>query len=76
LRIEHCVKGNVCLMYQDRSARRAVETSESADVVDMSMRADDGPHLQLMAAQDLQDALNLVPGIDYDCFPRDRIAEN
>jgi hypothetical protein len=45
-------------------------------MVDMSVRADDRANLQIMATQDFQDAFDIVPWIDDDRFPRDRVSED
>jgi hypothetical protein len=53
-----------------------MQPRQSADVVNMSVSADDGPHRQFVSAQQIKDALDLVSGVDHNGFPRDRVSDD
>jgi len=53
-----------------------VKLREAAHVVDVRMRADDGAQLQIMPAQNFQDAVHFITGIHYDCLFCGGIAED
>jgi hypothetical protein len=50
--------------------------SKAADMVDMSVRADDGADLQPMATNDREDSFHFVARVHDDGFPCRRIAQD
>ena len=76
LHVEAAVQREIGLVDHDGRSGGAVERGESADVVDMSVSADDGADLEFVAANDFQDAIDLVARIDHYGVAGGWITEN
>jgi hypothetical protein len=53
-----------------------MELAESADVINMRVRADDGLNFEFVPAQKIEDAMDFVAGIDDQRFARDGVAND
>src|SRR5216683_4313180 len=73
----HClIKRQVLAMHHDGSAGVFVQLAKPADVIDVRVGADDRFDGELMASQEVQNAADLIAGIDHQRFARDRIPDN
>lgn len=63
-------------MHQDGSARVLTKFAEAADVIDVSMGADDGFDREPMAAEEFEDAGDFVARIDHKRFAADGVADD
>ncbi len=70
------IQRQVIAVHQHRCARVLVKLAQPADVIDMSVRADDGFDRQFVPAKEVQDTRDLVAGIDDQRFARDWIADD
>lgn len=76
LHVEAVIERQIGFVDQDRRARDAMELGESANVVDVGVSADDRQNLEVMTADDFEDSINVVTGIDDDGFACFRVAQN
>lgn len=76
LHIEAAVEAEIGVVDQDRSAGRAMQRSQAADVVDVRVCADDRANLQFVVADDFEDAIDLVARVDDDGFARLWVAKD
>src|SRR5690348_8948344 len=63
-------------MHEHGRAGVLVELAQSADVINVRMGADDGLHREPPAAEKVENALDLVAGIDDERFARERVADD
>jgi hypothetical protein len=68
LNFEIFIEREIGAVHQYGRAGRLRETSEAADVVDVSVRADDGADLEVIARENRFDALDFVAGVDDERF--------
>ena len=76
LHLHRLIERNVIAVHQNRSARVVVEFFQPADVVNVCMSADDRFDGELMAAEQIHDAMNFVAGVEDDGFAGKRIADD
>jgi hypothetical protein len=62
------VERKIVIVHHDRRAGVLVELGEAADVVDVGVSADDGFDEEFVAAEQAEDALDLVTRVDDDGF--------
>jgi hypothetical protein len=60
------VEREIIAVHHDRSAGVLIELGAAADVVDVSVCADDGFDCEFVAAEEAEDALDLIAGINDD----------
>lgn len=70
------IERNIVAMHQNGSAGVVVEFLQAADVVNVSVGADDGFDGEFMAAEQIHDAVNFVAGIENNGFTRNGIADD
>lgn len=63
-------------MHEDRSAGVLMELAEAANVVDVSVGADDGFDGEAVATEEFEDARDFVTGVDDQRFAREGIADD
>lgn len=76
LHLHSLIQRKIVAMHEDGRAGVLMELAEAADVVDVSVRADDGFDGQPMTTEELEDARDFVARIDDQCFARDGIADD
>ena len=76
LHFHAAIKRKVVAVHHHRRASVLVELGEAADVVDVGMGADDGFDLELVAAEQAEDTLDLVARIDDDRLMSTRVADD
>ncbi len=76
LHIEHLQQSVIILVEQDRSARGGAKLHGSADVVDMGVRDDDLFDLQVVLADERENILDIIAGIDDHGFAGRLIADD
>jgi len=73
----HClIERNVVVVHQNGSTGVIVQLFQSADVVDVRMRADNGLHLKFVPAEQIHDAMNFVARIEHESFASDWITDD
>src|SRR5216684_4779284 len=60
-------------MHEHGGTRILMELAQAADVINMSVSADDGFHIELVAADEVQNARHLVARIDNQSFASDGV---
>ena len=63
-------------MHEHRRARVLVELAQTAHVIDMRVGADNGLYSELVTAEEVQNAIDFIAGINDQRFARDRIADD
>ena len=53
-----------------------MEPGEAADMVDVRVGANDSSNFEIVAPQNLEDALDFVTRVHHDCVARGRIAQH
>jgi hypothetical protein len=76
LHLHRLIERNVVAMHQNGSAGVIVELLQTADVVNVRVGADDGFYGELVAAEQIHDAVDFVAGVEDDGFTRDGIADD
>ena len=76
LHLHRLIERNIVAVHQNRSARVVVEFFQTADMVDVRVGADDSLDGELVAAEQIHDAVNLVARVEDDGFARDGIADD
>lgn len=76
LDIQHFQKIVIVLIEQDGSASGGAKLHRSADVVDVGVSNDDLLDQQVMLAQEAENILNVVAGIDDHGFPSGLVADD
>jgi hypothetical protein len=70
------IERQIVAMHQNRSARVLAKFAEAANVVDVSMSADDSFDSQPMAAEEFKDAGDFVARIDHKRFTGDGVTDD
>ena len=76
LLIHDLVKREIFVMHHHRSACRAAQLRQAADVIDVRMRADDRLRLQLVSRKEFENALGFIAWIDHQRFPALAVSQN
>src|ERR1700731_3344388 len=76
LHLHGLIERQVVAVHQHGSARVLMKFAQSADVIDVRVRADDGLDGELMTAEKVQDAIYFVAGVHHERFARHRIADD
>ena len=76
LHVEAAVKSKIGFVDQHRRAGGAMKCGETADVIDVRVRADDREDLQPMAAENLEDAFDIIARVHDDGLAGGGIAQD
>ena len=76
LHVQMPVQLQIRLVDQHGGFRRGMQQREASHVINVRVCAHNRPHVQLLLAQNLQDALDFVAGIHDDRITRLRIAQD
>ena len=76
LHVHRLIERNVVAVHQNGSTGVIVQLFQSADVVDVRMRADNGLHLKFVPAEQIHDAMNFVARIEHESFASDWITDD
>ena len=76
LHFHAAVEGEIIAVHHDGSTGVLVELGEAADVVDVSVGADDGLDVELVATEKTEDAFDFIAGIDDDGFQGAGVADD
>src|SRR5579883_1218821 len=76
LHVHRLIQWQIVPVHQHRSAGVRVQARKSAHMVNVRVRAYDGLYGQLVPAEQVENARNLVAGIDHQRFARDRVADD
>jgi len=68
LHVEHLQERVIVLVEQDRSARGLLQLHCPTDVIDVRMGDDDLLEFELVLAEDREDSIDFVAGIDDKCL--------
>jgi len=70
LHVHGVIEGKIVAVHHDGSAGVLVELGEAADVINVGVGADDDLDGEFVAAEEIEDALDFVAGVDDDGFAR------
>ena len=76
LYVDHAIKLQIVGMHSNGSAGGFPDAPESSHVIDMRVRDNDCGYTQLVATDDVEDPLGVVPGINNQSLVRFWIADN
>src|SRR5581483_6698349 len=76
LHVHRLIQWQIVPVHQHRSAGVRVQARKSAHMVNVRVRAYDGLYGQLVPAEQVENARNLVAGIDHQSFACDRIPDD
>ena len=76
LHVEHLQQGIVVLVEQDRRSGGRAQLHGASHVIDVGVRDHDLLDLQVMLAEERQNVLNVVPGVDDHGFARSFVAND
>lgn len=76
LHVHRMIKRKVIAVHEHRGACILMELAKPADVINMSVRADNGLDFELVTPQEVEDPVNFIAGIHDERFARDGVADN
>ncbi len=76
LHVHRLIQRQVVAVHEHRCARVLMKFAQTADVIDVRVRADDDFYGQLMTPEKIQNAIDFVAGVHYQRFARGGIADD
>lgn len=70
------IERQIGAVHHDRCAGVHVEFLQAADVINVRVRADDGFHFKLVAADEVHNAADFIARVEHDRFARYGVADN